>query len=148
MPNFSSSFPPSTIVSPHTVPNRRIYCFWWPWFVLWTIHTHTHTHTHMHTHTHTQSTLIRVLSGNYSDVCLLLVIVQGKEKVNCGLWVIDWKQGIIRQRSHWPEIQQLYKHICFHHRFFAHVLLWKHKALLITFSNWSSAWWLQTYHCL
>ena len=61
-------------------------------------------HKHTHTHTHTESTLIHVFSGNYSDICLLLVIVQGKEKVNCGLWVIDWKQGIIRQRSHWPEI--------------------------------------------
>lgn len=67
-----------------------------PWFALWAIHTHICTHT--------QPTLARVLSGNYSDVCLLLVIVQGKEKVNCGLWVIDWKQGIICQSSHWPDI--------------------------------------------
>lgn len=38
-----------------------------------------------HIYAHTQSTLTYVLSGNYSDVCFLLVIVQGKEKVNCGL---------------------------------------------------------------
>lgn len=57
-----------------------------------------------HIYAHTQSTLTYVLSGNYSDVCLLLVIVQGKEKVNCGLWVIDWKQSIICQSSHRPDI--------------------------------------------
>lgn len=33
-------------------------------------------------HARTPSTLISMLSGNYSDVCLLLVIVQGKEKAN------------------------------------------------------------------
>lgn len=89
-------FLPTTIMTRHTVSSGRIFCSWWSWFALWAIHTHICTHT--------QPTLAHVLSGNYSDVCLLLVIVQGKEKVNCGLWVIDWKQGIICQSSHWPDI--------------------------------------------
>lgn len=84
---------------------------------------------------HTPSSLISILSGNYSDVCLLLVIVQGKEKVNWGVWVIDWKQGIICQSSHRPEISATVQTHRPYHGFSAHVLFWKHKGLLIAFSN-------------
>lgn len=38
---------------------------------------------------HTQSMVIHILSGNYGNAGLLSIPVQGKEKVNCSLWVID-----------------------------------------------------------
>lgn len=122
-----AAFPLTTITSHHTVPNRRVYCSVWSWFALWAIHTHLYAHT--------PSILISVLSGNYSDACLLLVIVQRKEKVNWGVWVIDWKQGVICQSSHWPEISATVQTHMPHHRFSVHVLFWKHKDLLIAFSN-------------
>lgn len=119
-------FPPNTIMSYHTIPNRGVYCFGGHGlpFGLYT-----------YLYAHTPSTLISILSGNYSDVCLLLVIVQGKEKVNWGVWVIDWKQGIICQSSHRPEISATVQTHRPYHEFSAHVLFWKHKGLLIAFSN-------------